>query len=252
MTSNPEKIAGVEAAGITVEAEPVLVKESSRNVLDLYKTKAKKFGHLSISKVRVNLHGIQELERRQHGVGQLGDGIIAAPRQQKALEPLPETLDPIQVRAIRRQVLQRQALLRPPGARLLHGVRPVERRVVQDHDDRGVGALGLRRELVQVGHHHLDPTGSRHARVLQPLGFARQTQGADEIDPALRAPSTRHPMLVAAARRRPGCRGRQTQRHAALVQVAQHQLAMLRPFFSRPRVSRAARSCSGSGGLLGT
>lgn len=45
LTNNPDKVKGLEQAGIRVSRESLLVKEPSDEVRKLYETKAEKFGH---------------------------------------------------------------------------------------------------------------------------------------------------------------------------------------------------------------
>lgn len=56
--------------------------------------------HLSISKLTLHLHRAQQLEGGQHGGSEVRDGIIAASGQQEPFEPLPHSVDPVQVRAV--------------------------------------------------------------------------------------------------------------------------------------------------------
>ena len=89
--------------------------------------------------------------------------------------------------------------------------------------------------------------------VLQPLtALALHTERAHEVDAPLGAPPSLHPVLVSLSLFRPGVRGRQAQVEAALVEVLQYYLPFGRPLLRTPNSSRASRSASGSGALLGT
>lgn len=54
MTNNPEKIEGIERAGIDVKIEPLVVDTNNPNILRLYATKANKFRHRIPKKYQEN------------------------------------------------------------------------------------------------------------------------------------------------------------------------------------------------------
>jgi len=184
---------------------------------------------------------------------QLAHRVVEASWHHKALEPPPYSLDQIQVRAVRRQPVQHQPSGRPPQLTLSDRSAGVKRGVVQDHHARLALSLRCLRQGVQVERDL--PAAARtfdHA-VLQPLlAILLQTQRADEVDPSLGPPPAAHPMLVLGTLLRPGVRRGQTQTEAAFVEVLQGDLSFERPFLRSSNSSLAFRSCSGSGGLLGT
>ncbi len=67
---------------------------------------------LSTSKRILHLYGADELERAQHRLGELRDGIIAAPGQEEAFEPLPDALNQVQMRAVGGESEQLEPLTR--------------------------------------------------------------------------------------------------------------------------------------------
>jgi hypothetical protein len=188
----------------------------------------------------------------QDGLLQLGYRVVEAPRHQEAFEPSPHPLYRVQVRAVRRQALQPQPPLLPPRLTLSNRPGSVKRRVVQDNHTRLALSLRLLGQSVQVTLNLCTAARTLDHRVFQPLGFPFQAQRADEVDPSGRPPSAPHPVLVGLALRRPGVARRQAQTEAALVQVLQDDLPFLSPFLRASSSSRASRSSSGSGGLLGT
>src|SRR5215210_2123055 len=189
----------------------------------------------------------------QDGLLQLGYRVVEASWHQKALEPTPHSLYQVQVRAVRRQSIQPQPPRLPPCLALSNRTRGVKRRVVQNNHATLALSLGLLGQSVQVA---LDlPTATRtlDQGVLQPLDLPfQEAQRADEVDPSGGPPSASYPMLVVRAFWRPGVGRGQAQTEAALVEVLQDDLSFSSPFLRPSNSSRASRSSSGSGGLLGT
>ena len=175
-----------------------------------------------------------------NGVHEVGDGAVAAFREVMVLDPPEDRLDLVELRAIRRQVIELDPLLLEGGQRFFDDVADVDRPVVHDHHQPPVppGHVLEDGQEVLAGERPGDLVPDEQG--LRPI----PDEDGDGIDPP--------PLWVlvgqvlAGAAQGPTVVDRLRGAEAAFIQVAQGQLARLRPLLSSANSSLACATRTGS------
>src|SRR6266511_3168467 len=176
---------------------------------------------------------VYRLVQRQHGhVAALGEGVM--------LDHAEHGLDPIQLGAVRRQVLQHEAGSLQVRPRRLHHAADVDRGVVQ-HDH---ARLGTRRQrFTQEDQQVLRGERAGERPPDQQRGRAVGHYRRQHIQPASLRILVGHPLAL--PRQHPGVAGRLTRAEPDFIQVDQEQLASRGTFFRWSSRACAATTAAG-------